>query len=178
MSNAFYKVPQAKNEPIKSYVPGSAEREELKETLRQFMKEKKDIPMHIGGKEIRTGKTVAISPPHNHKHVVGYYHKGNASHVKKAIEAAMKAKDSWANMPWEQRAAIFLRAADLMAGPYRAAMNAATMIGQSKNVFQAEIDAVCELVDFFRFNVQFMTEIYHQQPESPAMTWNRTEHRP
>jgi 1-pyrroline-5-carboxylate dehydrogenase len=178
MSNAFYKVPQAKNEPIKSYVPGSAEREELKETLRQFMKEKKDIPMHIGGKEIRTGKTVAISPPHNHKHIVGHYHKGNASHVKKAIEAAMKAKDSWANMPWEQRAAIFLRAADLMAGPYRAAMNAATMIGQSKNVFQAEIDAVCELVDFFRFNVQFMTEIYHQQPESPAMTWNRTEHRP
>ncbi len=178
MSNAFYKVPQAKNEPIKPYTPSSPEREELKETLRRFMKEKKDIPMHIGGKEVRTGKTVAISPPHNHKHVVGHYHKGDKSHVKKAIDAAMKAKDDWSNMPWEQRAAIFLRAADLMAGPYRAAMNAATMIGQSKNVFQAEIDAVCELVDFYRFNVQFMTEIYHQQPESPAQTWNRTEHRP
>jgi len=178
MSNAFYKVPPAKNEPVKSYAPGTPEREELKKTLKEFMKAHKDIPMHIGGKEVRTGKTVSISPPHDHKHVVGQYHKGDKSHVKKAIEAAMKAKEDWSNMPWEQRAAIFLRAADLMAGPYRAAMNAATMIGQSKNAYQAEIDAVCELVDFFRFNVQFMTEIYHQQPESPALTWNRTEHRP
>lgn len=178
MSNAFYKVPPAKNEPIKSYLPGSPEREELKATLKKFMGEKKDIPMYIGGKEIRTGKTAEIRPPHDHKRVVGVYHKGDKSHVKKAIDAAMKTKEEWSNMPWEQRASIFLRAADLMSGPYRAAMNAATMIGQSKNVFQAEIDAVCELVDFFRFNVQFMTEIYHQQPESLPLTWNRTEHRP
>jgi len=178
MSNAFYKVPPAKNEPVKPYLPGSAERVELQDTLRRMMKQHQDIPMHIGGKEVRTGKTADIRPPHNHKHVLGQFHKGNASHVKKAIEAANKAKEDWSHTPWEQRAAIFLRAADLMAGPYRAAMNAATMLGQSKNVFQAEIDAVCELVDFFRFNVQFMTEIYHQQPESPAMTWNRTEHRP
>ncbi|HTB07827.1 MAG TPA: L-glutamate gamma-semialdehyde dehydrogenase [Bacteroidia bacterium] len=178
MSNAFYKVPQAKNEPVKSYVPGSPEREELKKVLRQFMSEEMDIPMHIDGKEVRTGKKVAIRPPHNHKHIVGYFHKGDSSHVKKAIEAANKAKQAWSETPWEQRAAIFLRAADLMAGPYRAAMNAATMIGQSKNVYQAEIDAVCELVDFFRYNVQFMTEIYHQQPESAPLTWNRTEHRP
>ncbi len=178
MSNAFYKVPPAKNEPVKSYAPGTSEREELKKTLKQFMKEQKDVPMHIGGKEVRTGKTATIRPPHNHKHIVGQYHKGDASHVKKAIEAANKAKEDWSHMPWEQRAAIFLRAADLMAGPYRAAMNAATMIGQSKNAYQAEIDAVCELVDFFRFNVQYMTDIYHMQPESPALTWNRTEHRP
>jgi 1-pyrroline-5-carboxylate dehydrogenase len=178
MSNAFYKVPVAKNEPVKSYAPGSPEKDELKKTLRQFMKEEKDVPMHIGGKEVHTGKTASIRPPHNHKHIVGQYHKGDTSHVKKAIEAANKAKEDWSHMPWEQRAAIFLRAADLMAGPYRAAMNATTMIGQSKNAFQAEIDAVCELVDFFRFNVQYMTEIYHQQPESPALTWNRTEHRP
>jgi 1-pyrroline-5-carboxylate dehydrogenase len=177
MSNAFYKVPPAKNELIKSYAPGTPERDELKQTLKKLMKEQKDIPMYIGGKEVRTGKTVDIRPPHNHKHKVGQYHKGDSSHVKKAIEAAMKAKTEWEFMPWEQRAAIFLRAADLMAGPYRAAMNAATMIGQSKNAFQAEIDAVCELVDFFRFNVQFMTEIYHQQPESLPLTWNRTEHR-
>ena len=178
MSNAFYKVPVAKNEPVKPYAPGSPEKDELKKTIRQFMKENKDIPMHIDGKEVRTGKTAEIRPPHNHKHKVGQYHKGDKSHVKKAIEAANKAKEDWSHMPWEQRASIFLRAADLMAGPYRAAMNAATMIGQSKNAYQAEIDAVCELVDFFRFNVQYMTEIYHQQPESPAMTWNRTEHRP
>lgn len=178
MSNAFFKVPPAKNEPVKSYAPGTPERAELKKILKQFMSEEKDIPMHIGGKKVKTGKTAAIRPPHNHKKVVGYYHKGDASHVKEAIEAALKAKEAWANLPWEQRAAVFLRAADLMSGPYRAAMNAATMIGQSKNAFQAEIDAVCELADFFRFNVQYMTEIYHQQPESAPLTWNRLEHRP
>ncbi|HXB11325.1 MAG TPA: L-glutamate gamma-semialdehyde dehydrogenase [Bacteroidia bacterium] len=178
MSNAFFKVPTAKNEPVKSYAPGSPERTDLKKALKEFMSEEKDIPMHIGGKEVRTNKTAAIRPPHDHKKVVGYYHKGDASHVKLAIEAAMKAKEAWANMPWEQRAAIFLRAADLMTGPYRAAMNAATMIGQSKNIFQAEIDAVCELADFFRYNVQYMTEIYHQQPESAPLTWNRLEYRP
>jgi 1-pyrroline-5-carboxylate dehydrogenase len=177
MSNAFFKVPTAKNEPILGYKPGSPEKAELKKTLRKFMSEKKDIPMHIGGKEVRTKKIVTLSPPHNHKHIIGQYYKGDATHVKQAIDAALKAKHEWSNMPWEQRAAVFLRAADLMSGPYRAAMNAATMIGQSKNVFQAEIDCVCELADFYRFNVQFMTEIYHQQPESSSLIWNRMEHR-
>jgi len=178
MSNAFFKVPPAKNEPILGYKPGSPEKAELKKAIKKMMGEKKDIPMHIGGKEVRTKKTVTLSPPHNHKHIIGQYHKGDASHVKLAIDAALKAKHDWANLPWEQRASVFLRAADLMSGPYRAAMNAATMIGQSKNVFQAEIDCVCELADFFRFNVQFMTEIYHNQPESSALIWNRMEHRP
>ncbi len=178
MSNAFFKVPTPKNEPILGYKPGSPEKAELKKTLRKFMTEKKDIPMHIGGKEVRTKKVITITPPHNHKHIIGQYHKGDASHVKQAIDAALKAKHDWSNMPWEQRAAVFLKAADLMAGPYRAAMNAATMIGQSKNVFQAEIDCVCELADFYRYNVQFMTEIYHQQPESAPLIWNRMEHRP
>ena len=178
MSNAFFKTPPAKNEPVKSYTPGSPERTELKKTLHKFMSEEKDIPMHIGGKKVKSGNTVAIRPPHDHKKVVGYYHKGDASHVKQAIDAALAAKAGWASLPWEQRAAVFLRAADLISGPYRAAMNAATMIGQSKNVFQSEIDAVCELVDFFRFNVQYMTEIYRQQPESAPTTWNRLEHRP
>ncbi len=178
MTNAFFKVPTAKNEPILGYKPGSPEKDILKSTIQKMMGEKKDIPMHIGGKQIRTKKLVTLSPPHNHKHIIGQYHKGDASHVKMAIDAAMKAKHDWANMPWEQRASVFLRAADLMTGPYRAAMNAATMIGQSKNVFQAEIDCVCELADFFRYNVQYMTEIYHQQPESAPLIWNRTEHRP
>lgn len=178
MSNAFYKVPPAKNEPILGYKPGSPEKAELKATIKKMMGEKKDIAMHIGGKEVRSEKTFNLSPPHNHQHIIGQYHKGYASDVKDAINAAMKAKHDWANLPWEQRASVFLKAADLMSGPYRAAMNAATMIGQSKNVFQAEIDCVCELADFFRFNVQFMTEIYHQQPESSALIWNRMEHRP
>jgi len=177
MSNAFFKVPVAKNEPILGYKAGSPEKAELKKTLTQFMGEKKDIPMHIGGKEVHTKKVLTLSPPHKHKHIIGQYHKGDASHVQQAIDAALKAKHDWSNLPWEQRASVFLRAADLMAGPYRAAMNAATMIGQSKNVFQAEIDCVCELADFFRFNVQFMTDIYHQQPESAPLIWNRMEHR-
>jgi len=179
MSNAFFKTPPAKNEPILGYLPGSPEKAELKKTIRKFMGEKKDIPMYIDGKEVRTKKTFNISPPHNHKHIIGQYHKGDANHVKQAINAALKAKHDWSNLPWEERAAIFLKAADLMAGPYRAAMNAATMIGQSKNVFQAEIDCVCELVDFYRFNVKFMTEIYNiQPPETSPLVWNRTEHRP
>ena len=178
MSNAFFKVPPAKNEPILGYRAGSPEKAELKKTIKTMMGEKKDIPMHIGGKEVRTKKVITLSPPHNHKHIIGQYYKGDSSHVKQAVDAALKAKHDWSNMPWEQRASVFLRAADLMSGPYRAAMNAATMIGQSKNVFQAEIDCVCELADFFRFNVQFMTEIYHNQPESAPLIWNRMEHRP
>jgi len=178
MSNAIYKVPPAKNEPILGYKPGSPEKAELKSTIKQMMGKKKDIPMHIGGKNVHTKKVFTLSPPHNHKHIIGQYHKGDASHVKLAIDAALKAKYEWSNLPWEQRASVFLKAADLLAGPYRAAMNAATMIGQSKNVFQAEIDAVCELVDFFKYNVQFMTEIYHHQPEASPLTWNRMEHRP
>lgn len=178
MTNAFFKVPPAKNEPVLGYKPGSPEKAELKKALRKMMGANKDIPMHIGGKEVRTNNVFPLSPPHNHKHIIGQYHKGDSSHVKQAIDAALKAKHDWSNLPWEQRASVFLRASDLMTGPYRAAMNAATMLGQSKNVFQAEIDCVCELADFFRFNVQFMTEIYHQQPESAPMIWNRMEHRP
>ncbi|NNM94543.1 MAG: L-glutamate gamma-semialdehyde dehydrogenase [Bacteroidia bacterium] len=178
MSNAIFNVPPATNEPIKSYAPGTQERAELQAMLRRFMSEKKDLPMHIGGNKVRTNNKVNIAPPHNHKKTIGTYHRGDASHVNKAIEAALKAKASWSAMPWEQRAAVFLRAADLISGPYRAAMNAATMIGQSKNAFQSEIDAVCELADFFRFNVQYMTEIYRQQPESAPLTWNRLEYRP
>jgi len=177
MSNAFYKVPVAKNEPILGYKAGSPEKAELKATLRTFMSGEKDIAMHIDGKEVHTKKTFALSPPHKHKHIIGHYHKGDSTHVTQAIHAAMKAKPDWTHMPWQERAAVFLRAADLLSGPYRAAMNAATMLGQSKNVFQAEIDCVCELADFFRYNVQYMTEIYHQQPESAPMMWNRTEHR-
>jgi len=177
MSTGFYKVPKAVNEPIKSYAPGSPERKELEEELKKLKKENMEIPMIIGGKEITSGKLVEIHPPHEINHVLGRFHKGDASHVKMAIEAAQNAKEGWENMHWEQRASVFLKAAELLAGPYRARMNAATMLGQSKNIFQAEIDGVCELIDFFRFNVKYMTEIYNQQPESANGIWNRLEHR-
>jgi 1-pyrroline-5-carboxylate dehydrogenase len=178
MSNAIYRVPEPVNEPILDYAPGSPERAEIKKMLAQLKNEKWDIPMVIGGKEIRTGKTEDIRPPHELNHLLGHYHIGNAGHVHDAIDAAMKAKKDWEFMPWEDRASIFLKAADLIAGPYRARMNAATMLGQSKNVFQAEIDCVCELADFFRFNVHFMTQIYKEQPISPYATWNRMDYRP
>ena len=177
MSNGFYNVPVAVNEPVKSYRKGSPERKEIEEVYAQMKSSRADIPMHIGGEEVRTGNTVEIHPPHELKTTLGKYHRGDAGHVKKAIEAALKAKPAWSAMPWEQRAAIFLKAADLLAGPFRAKMNAATMLCQSKNVFQAEIDAACELIDFFRFNVQYMTDIYRQQPESLPGQWNRMEHR-
>jgi 1-pyrroline-5-carboxylate dehydrogenase len=178
MSNGFFNVPIPVNEPVKSYAPGSKEREELLTAYNSLREQQLDIPMYIGGEEVRTGKTVNIAPPHDHKRVIGQFHEGNAKHVQQAIDAALAAREKWAAMPWESRAAIFLKAADLLAGPFRARMNAATMLGQSKNAFQAEIDAACELIDFFRFNVKYMTEIYKMQPESLPGMWNRLEHRP
>jgi 1-pyrroline-5-carboxylate dehydrogenase len=178
MPKGIYKVPVAKNEPIKNYAPGSPERASLKNEIARLRSIEMDIPMVIGGKEVRTDNKVAMRPPHDLKHLLGYYHKGDASHVRMAIDAALEAKEKWAALSWEHRASIFLKAADLIAGPYRDTINAATMLGQSKNVFQAEIDSACEIIDFLRFNVQYMTEIYAQQPESSEGIWNRVEQRP
>lgn len=178
MSNAFYNVPVAKNEPVLSYKAGSSEKLALKKALQELKSKTLDIPMYIGGEKIFTNDKREIRPPHERNHLLGTYSHGDTSHVQKAIQAAMAAKKAWENMPWQDRAAIFLKAADLLAGPYRAKMNAATMLGQSKNVYQSEIDAVCELADFFRFNVQYLTEIYKQQPESAPGMWNRLEYRP
>lgn len=166
------------NEPVKSFAPGSPERAAVKETLAQMSASIKEIPMYIDGTPVFTEERVAISPPHNHRHIIGNYSKGTAAHVQQAIEAALAAKKAWENMPWEQRVAIFLKAADLMTGPYRAKMNAATMLAQSKNIYQAEIDCVCEMADFFRFNAHYLTQIYADQPYSPNGTWNRLEYRP
>lgn len=177
MSNAFFQVPPAINEPVRSYAPGSPERESVIRAIQALKANQVDIPMYIGGKEVRTGDIRAIRPPHELSHVLGHFHKGNAGHVQQAIDAALAAKPAWETMPWQERAAIFLKAADLLAGPWRDRMNAATMLCQSKNIFQSEIDAVAELADFFRFNVQYMTEIYSQQPLSPATNWNRMEYR-
>jgi len=178
MSNAFFEVPMATNEPVLPYGPGSLEKQELKAAIAELKSKPINIPMRIDGKNVSCKEKVAIHPPHERKHVLGYFSKGDSSHVKKAIDAALKAKPAWEDMPWQDRAAIFLRAADLLSGPFRARMNAATMLGQSKNVYQSEIDAVAELCDFFRYNVQYMTEIYTQQPESVPGIWNRLEHRP
>jgi 1-pyrroline-5-carboxylate dehydrogenase len=177
MATGFYNVPKAVNEPVKSYAPNSAERQELLATYKKMYSEKVDIPFYIGGKAIKTGKTVSIHPPHDHKHSVGQYHTAEKHHIEEAVSSALEARKKWAATPWQDRAAIFLKAAELLAGPYRARMNAATMIGQSKNVFQAEIDAACEMIDFFRFNVEFMTEIYANQPISSPGIWNRMEYR-
>ncbi|MGB0887151.1 MAG: L-glutamate gamma-semialdehyde dehydrogenase [Vicingaceae bacterium] len=178
MANAFFTPPIAENEPVMGYAPGSAEREELKATVAELKAQKIDAPMIIGGKEIRTGNTVSMHPPHEHAHNLGSFHMGDASHVQDAIDAALAAKDEWANTPWQDRAAIFLKCAELLAGPFRQKMNAATLLCQSKNANQAEIDAACELIDFFRFNVQYMTDVYADQPESPLGLWNRLEYRP
>ena len=178
MSNGIYQVPQAINEPVLNYAPGSTERENLKATIRKMRSEVMDIPMYIGGKEIRTDKKVRMAPPHDHAHTLAHYHAGDKTHVQQAIDAALKAKDEWANFSWEHRASIFLKAAELLSGPYRASINAATMLGQSKNVFQAEVDAACEMIDFLRFNVQYMREIYTQQPVSSKGVYNRLEQRP
>ncbi|MBR9997763.1 MAG: L-glutamate gamma-semialdehyde dehydrogenase [Cyclobacteriaceae bacterium] len=178
MTKGFFNVPVPKNEPVKSYLPGSPERKELKAVLAELKNRKIDIPMFIGGNEVRSGVTATIPLPHDHRHIIGVYHKGDADHVNQAITSAMNAKEKWEDLPWEQRAAIFLKAADLIAGPYRAKMNAATMLGQSKNVHQAEIDAACEMIDFLRFNVSFMEQIYRQQPGSGPQSWNRLEQRP
>ena len=179
MSNAIFHVPVAKNEPVKGYAPGSAERESLISKYHEFYnREAIDVPMYIGGKEVRTSNKKPLTAPHDHQKVLGHYNVGDASHVQQAIDAALEARAAWANLPWEERAAIFLKAADLLAGPFRDRMNAATMLAQSKNVFQTEIDAACELIDFFRFNVQYMTQIYKEQPESLPGMWNRLEYRP
>lgn len=178
MSNAFYNVPPPKNEPVKEYRPGSQEKLALKEALKNARATTIDVPMYIGGKKIFTDNKQRMFPPHDHKHTLGTFSQGDVSHVKLAIEEAMKAKENWSNMTWEHRAAIFLKAADLLAGPYRAKMNAATMLAQSKSAYQAEIDSACELIDFLRYNVHFMTDIYKYQPESSAGIWNRSEWRP
>jgi 1-pyrroline-5-carboxylate dehydrogenase len=166
------------NEPVLTYAPGSTEREALKKTLKELKSQKADIPMFIGGKEVRTGKTQEIHPPHEIKHVLGHFHLGDESHVRQAIEAALAAKQAWSEMSWENRANIFIRAADLMATKYRFLMNGTTMLGQSKNVFQAEIDSACEIIDFLRFNVHFLSQIYKQQPLSVPGMHNRMEYRP
>jgi len=177
--NGFFKIPAAVNEPVLDYAPGSKEKLALKAALQDARAKVIDIPMYINGQEVRTGKTKDICPPHDIHHKIGVFHQGDASHVHQAIEAALAAKSNWENMPWENRASIFLKAAELIAGPYRAKLNAATMLAQSKNAFQAEIDAACELIDFFRFNVQYMAEIYGDQPTANSKgIWNRLEHRP
>ena len=178
MGKGFFNVPVAINEPVKSYAPGSPEREAVKLEYAKMFRSKVDVPMYINGKDVKTKNTRTMSPPHDHKHVVGTYHLAEKKHVEEAISTALEARKNWSQTPWEQRAAIFLKAAELIAGPYRAKINAATMIAQSKNIHQAEIDASCELIDFLRFNVQFMTDIYMEQPESTSDAWNRIEYRP
>lgn len=176
--NGFFKVPSPVNEPVLNYAPGSKERSELQAALAAARSVELDIPMYIGKEHVRTGKKVRMAPPHDHKHTLGYFHQGDGSHVSQAIEAALAAKAQWEELPWEHRASIFLKAADLIAGPYRAKLNAATMLGQSKNAYQAEIDSACEIIDFLRFNVAFMTQIYQDQPVSGKGMWNRIEYRP
>ena len=178
MPKGIYNVPKAFNETVKSYAPGSPEREEVLATFKKMYSETVDVPLYIGGEEIRTGKTKIINPPFDHKHTVGQYHEADKEHIEKAISTALEAKKKWANLAWEHRASIFLKAAELLAGPYRAKINAATMIAQAKTVHQAEIDAACEFIDFLRFNVQFMSQIYAEQPASSEGVWNRLEHRP
>ncbi len=178
MSDAIFNVPHPTNEPILSYAPGSQEKIELKKTLAALKATQQDIPMYIGGRHVFTETKTAIRPPHEISHTLGHHSIGNAGHVRDAINAALAAKPAWEAMPWQDRAAIFLKAADLLTGPFRARMNAATMLCQSKSIFQAEIDAVCELADFWRYNAWFMQEIYKQQPLSVRNTWNRTDWRP
>ncbi len=178
MLKGFFNAPKAVNEPVKSYAPGSPEKAAVLAEYKQMWSSSVDVPLYIGSERIKTGNTKNINPPHDHKHVVGKYHLAEKSHVEKAIDAALDAKRDWENLPWEHRASIFLKAAELIAGPYRARINAATMIGQSKNVFQAEIDAACELIDFLRYNVEFMSQIYSDQPKSDSGVWNRVEYRP
>ncbi len=179
MLKGFFNVPTPINEPIISYAPGTIERELLKKAIAEARSKQIDVPMYIGGQEITTSNKKAIRPPHDHQHILGYFNYGDKSHVEKAITTALAAKKNWENLPWEHRASIFLKAADLVAGKYRYELNAATMLGQSKNAFQAEIDAACELIDFLKFNVSYLEEIYKQQPPvSPRGIWNRVEQRP
>mgnify|MGYP001254732824 FL=1 len=178
MGKGFFHVPPANNEPVKSYAPGTPEREEVLLTYKDLYNKNVDVPLYIGSEEIRTKKTATMHPPHDHKHNLGVYHLAEKKHIEKAIDVALEARKKWAKLEWEQRAAVFLKAADLISGPYRYKLNAATMIGQSKNIYQAEIDSACEIADFLRFNVEYMSEIYNDQPESDETAWNRVEHRP
>lgn len=178
MSDAVFHPPIAVNEPVLSYAPGSPERKALKAALADLKGQQLDIPMFINGQEVRTGNTVSIHPPHELSHTLGHFHMGGEKEMKDAVAAALAAKAAWENTSWEHRASIFIKAAELLAGPWRAKMNAATMLGQSKNAFQSEIDAVCELIDFWRFNVEYARRIYEEQPESAPGMWNRLEYRP
>ncbi len=178
MGKGFFHVPVAVNEPIKSYAPGTPEREEVLLTYKDLYNSKMEVPLYIGSEEIKTGDTATMHPPHDHQHNLGVYHKAKKKHVQQAIDSALEARKAWADLEWEQRAAVFLKAADLIAGKYRSRINAATMIGQSKTIFQAEIDSACELCDFLRFNVEYMSQIYEEQPESSEGNWNRVEYRP
>ena len=177
MSTGFFKVPKAKNEIVKSYVPGSNERDEIQKTYKEMINSFTEVPMYINGKDVKSENKKQISPPHDHQKIVGEYYIAEPKHIDDAIESALAAKENWENMSWENRAAIFLKAAELIAGPYRSKINVATMIGQSKTVHQAEIDSACELIDFLRFNVEFVTQIYTNQPESDSDAWNRVEYR-
>ncbi|RDI54759.1 L-glutamate gamma-semialdehyde dehydrogenase [Flavobacterium glaciei] len=178
MLKGFFHVPNAVNEPVKSYAPNSPERAAVSAAYAEMWNSTVDVPLYIGNEEVRTGDTKNMTAPHDHQHVVGVYHQAEKKHIEAAIATGLQAKEAWANMAWEQRAGIFLKAAELLAGPYRAKINAATMIAQSKTIYQAEIDASCELIDFLRFNVQYMTQIYNEQPKSTADMWNRVEYRP
>ncbi len=177
MNLGSFNYPLPVNEPVLQYAPGSPEKAVLEKTLAELKKQADDVPMYIGGEAVQTGKRVPIHPPHEIAHTLGYYHEGEEKHVRMAIDAALKAREEWSSMPWEERAHIFLKAADLMATKYRYYMNATTMLGQSKNAFQAEIDSACELIDFLRFNVHFLSEIYKQQPLSSPGMHNRMEWR-
>ncbi len=177
MQKSLYFAPPAENEPVLSYKKGSPEREELVKVLEEARSNVIDVPMVINGRQVITDKKIEIRPPHDHQHLLGYYNRGDENHVKEAIDAALKAREKWSKMSWKQRASIFLKAAGMISGPYRARINAATMLGQSKSVHQSEIDAACELSDFLRFNVQYMTEIYNEQPDSDEKIWNRVEQR-
>ena len=177
MSTGFFKVPKAKNEVVKSYIPGSNERDEIQKTYKEMVNSFTEVPMYINGKHVKSQNKKQISPPHDHQNIVGEYYIAEPKHIDDAIESALAAKENWENMSWENRSAIFLKAAELIAGPYRSKINAATMIGQSKTVHQAEIDSACELIDFLRFNVEYVTQIYSNQPESDGDAWNRVEYR-
>ena len=178
MSTGFFKVPKAKNEIVKSYRPGSPERKEVVETYQKMISSISEVPMYINGNDVKSKTKKTISPPHDHQKIVGEYYLAEPEHIDNAIDSALAAKENWENMSWENRSAIFLKAAELIAGPYRSKINAATMIGQSKTVHQAEIDSACELIDFLRFNIEYVTQIYSNQPESDSDAWNRVEYRP
>ncbi|MGK7391472.1 MAG: L-glutamate gamma-semialdehyde dehydrogenase [Candidatus Cyclobacteriaceae bacterium M2_1C_046] len=177
MPKGIYHIAKPINEPVLNYAPGSAERAALKKAIEEARNKQTDIPMYIGGEEVRTEKKIKVSPPHDHQHILGHFYEGDETHVKQAVNSALAAKKAWSDLSWEHRASIFLKAADLISGPYRAKINAATMLGQSKNAYQAEIDSACELIDFLRFNVYYMSQIYGDQPDSSSGVWNRLEYR-